>query len=355
MRPEPFMRIMLLVIFIGLTRAGEARAQTDTVQLRPGAGQTAGRTIRGTINSESTTEIRIQVGGKAESVKTDEVESVLYGGIPPAYLEAEIREKNGDLTAAIDGFRRASTTAGLRPIVAQQVKFRYAEALANAAGQEPARTPEAVTALQEYVRSYPNGRNVPAALEILLALVRSGDDPARIDSVIADMAKIPGAQGRANLLKADLLVERGLPDEAMKQLSIARTQISKGSELEKMAQSVQIKALVSKKSFSEAENLARDLIAAADPNDFESLAPAYNSLGDCLRAAGKPKDAMIAYLHTEILYDRAQAEHARALASITELWRVLEKPDRAEQALNKLASTYPRSPWLKKAQGSGKK
>ncbi|MFM7318220.1 MAG: tetratricopeptide repeat protein [bacterium] len=353
MRPEP-RKIIFLLGLLGLISAARAQAQTDTVQLRAAAGQTSGRTIRGTINSESPTEIRIQVAGKAESVKTDDVESVAYGGIPPAYLEAEIREKNGDYTAAIDGFRRASTTAGLRPVVAQQVKYRYAESLANAAGQDPARTAEAVTALQEFVRAFPNGRNVPAALEVLLTLVRSGDDPARIDSVIADMAKIPGAQGRANLLKADLLVDRGQPDEALKQLSTARTQIAKGSDLEKTAQSIQIKALVGKKSFTEAEKLARDLIAAADPNDFESLAPAYNSLGDCLRAAGKPKDAMIAYLHTEILYDRATAEHARALASITELWRVLEKPDRAEQALSKLASTYPRSPWLKKAQGSGK-
>lgn len=355
MRPEPFMRLLFLVIFIGLSRAGEARAQTDELRMRPTAGQTAGRIIRGTISSESPAEIRIQAGGKVESVKTDDVDSVNYGGIPPAYLEAEIREKNGEFPAAIDGFRRASTTAGLRPIVAQQVKYRYAEALANAAGQDPARTTEAITALQEFVRSFPNGRNVPAALEVLLNLVRSGDDPARIDSVIADMARIPGSQGRANLLKADLLVDRGQPDEALKLLDTARTQIAKGSPLEQTAQSIRIKSLVGKKSFADAEKLARDLIAATDPNDADSLAPAYNALGDCLRAAGKPKDAMIAYLHTDILYDRASGEHARALASITELWRVLEKPDRAEQALNKLASSYPRSPWLKKAQGSGKK
>ena len=59
-----------------------------------------------------------------------------------------------------------------------------------------------------------------------------------------------------------------------------------------------------------------------------------------------------AYLHTDILFDSVPSEHARALAAITQLWRTLEKPDRAEQTLNKLATTYPRSPWLKKAQGT---
>ncbi|MFM7129038.1 MAG: hypothetical protein ACKO0V_06745, partial [bacterium] len=93
MRPEP-RKIIFLLGLLGLISAARAQAQTDTVQLRADAGQTSGRTIRGTINSESPTEIRIQVAGKAESVKTDDVESVAYGGIPPAYLEAEIREKN---------------------------------------------------------------------------------------------------------------------------------------------------------------------------------------------------------------------------------------------------------------------
>ena len=353
MRPET-RKILTLSTLIVFFMSVKAVAQTDELRLRPSAGQTAGRIVRGTISSETPSEIRIQAGNKLESIKTDEVDTVSYGGMPPAYLEAEIREKNGDYAAAIDGFRRASTTTGLRPVVAQQVKYRYAEALANAAGQDSARTNEAITALQEFVRSFPTSRNAPAALEVLLNLVRSGDDPSKMDSVIADMSKIAGAQGRANLLKADLLVDRGQPDEALKLLDTARTQITKGSELEQSAQSIRIKAMVGKKSFTEAEKLARDLIAAADPNDYESLAPAYNALGDCLRAAGKPKDAMIAYLHTEILYDRASSEHARALAAITELWRVLEKPDRAEQSLSKLATTYPRSPWLKKAQGSGK-
>ncbi|RLT16005.1 MAG: tetratricopeptide repeat protein, partial [Planctomycetota bacterium] len=59
-------------------------------------------------------------------------------------------------------------------------------------------------------------------------------------------------------------------------------------------------------------------------------------------------------LHTEILYEKSANEHAKSLASITQLWRILDKPDRAEQTLNKLATTYPRSQWLKKAQPAAK-
>ena len=42
------------------------------------------------------------------------------------------------------------------------------------------------------------------------------------------------------------------------------------------------------------------------------MASAYNTLGDCLRAAGRPKDALIAYLHTDVLFAKDKEQHPRA-------------------------------------------
>lgn len=345
--------ISLLCLALGF--GTQAWAQTDEIQLKPAAGQTGGRIIRGTITAESPREIKIQVGGKSETIAVDDLADIDYAGTPPAFLEGEQREKAGDVAAALESYKRAAASAGLKPFVAQVVKFRYASALAEAGIADPQKLNDSIAALQDFVKTYPNARHTARALELLLNLVRTGSDPSRIDSVLADMAKIPGNQGRANVMKAELLAERGQADQAMQLLETAKSQIPKNSELERISKSVRVNVLVAKKDYVEAEKQARSLIDAAAPNDFAALAPAYNALGDCLRAAGKPKDAMIAYLHTEILYDRVANEHARALAAITQLWRVLEKPDRAEQSLNKLASTYPRSPWLKSAQGGAAK
>ena len=331
-----------------------AWAQTDEIQLKPAAGQASGRIIRGSITAESPKEIKIQVGGKSETIALDDLADIDYAGTPPAFLEAEQREKAGDVNAALESYKRAAAAAGLKPFVAQLVKFKYATALADAGTADAQKLNDSISALQDFVKAYPNGRHTARALEQLLNLVRTGSDPSKMDSVLADMAKIPGNQGRASVLKAELLAERGQADQALQLLETARSQIPKNSELERISKSVRVNVLVAKKDFVEAEKQARSLIDSAAPNDFTALAPAYNALGDCLRAAGKPKDAMIAYLHTEILYDRVANEHARALAAITQLWRVLEKPDRAEQTLNKLASSYPRSPWLKTAQGTAK-
>ena len=88
------------------------------------------------------------------------------------------------------------------------------------------------------------------------------------------------------------------------------------------------------------------MIDGADPEDAETLAPAYNTLGDCLRAAGNPRDALFAYLHTDILYPSQADEHARALAAIAQLWRVLNRGDRSSAVIERLKAEYPNSPYL---------
>ncbi len=330
----------------------DAHAQSDEIRFRPATGQTSGRVVRGTINAETPRDVRIQVGNKPETVPLEEISEISYAGTPPAFLEARVREKSGDYRGALENYEKAAATTGLKPFVAQLVKFSYAAALAATVSEDESQTDKAVKALQDFVKTYPNGRHTSSAYESLLNLVRGGGDAAKIDSVIDELAKVPGEQARAKVLKADTLVDQGKADEALRSIDAVSDQIPANSSLARLAESVRIKSLVGAKKLDDAESKARQLIESADPGDSEALAHAYNALGDCLRASGKPKDALIAYLHTDILFDSVPNEHARALAAITQLWRTLEKPDRAEQTLNKLATVYPRSPWLKKAQGT---
>lgn len=343
---------LILILAFASSSVSIAHAQTDEIRFRPTTGQTSGRVVRGTISAETPREVRIQVGNKPENVPLEDIAEINYAGTPPAFLEARVREKAGDYRGSLENYEKAAAATGLKPFVSQLVKFSYATALAASVGEDESQTDKAVKALQDFVKAYPNGRHTASAYESLLNLVRSGGDDARIDAVIDELAKVPGEQARAKVLKADTLVDQGKAEEALRSIDSVGSQIPANSSLARLAESVRIKSLVGTKKLDEAESRARQLIEAADPADSEALAHAYNALGDCLRASGKPKDALIAYLHTDILFDSVPNEHARALAAITQLWRTLEKPDRAEQTLSKLATAYPRSPWLKNAQGT---
>ena len=100
------------------------------------------------------------------------------------------------------------------------------------------------------------------------------------------------------------------------------------------------------KKFKEAEALVRQVIAAAPAEDVPAQAAAYNALGDCLRAANRPKEALLAYLHTDLIYNKDKQEHPRALYQIEKLFRLLKQDGRADEYAQRLRQEYPRSQWL---------
>jgi tetratricopeptide (TPR) repeat protein len=89
------------------------------------------------------------------------------------------------------------------------------------------------------------------------------------------------------------------------------------------------------------------LIDATPAEDVELLARAYNALGACHRAASRPKDAILAYLHVDLLFSQQAESRAESLHYIVQLWTELGKPDRAEEAKAKLQTQYEGSAWAR--------
>ena len=107
------------------------------------------------------------------------------------------------------------------------------------------------------------------------------------------------------------------------------------------------RCLAATKKTDEAIQIARQIVAKADADNEDLLAEAYNTLGSALRSAGRPKEAMLAYVHVDVLYHGAAEMHAEALANLVELFGELHKPDHAARCLQKLKQRYPNSPWCK--------
>ena len=94
----------------------------------------------------------------------------------------------------------------------------------------------------------------------------------------------------------------------------------------------------------EAIKLAQKIIDKLDADETDLLAEAYNTLGTALRKAGRTKDALLAFLHVDVLYGEAPDTHAEALANLVELFTELHKPDHAAPAC-KAQDAVPRQPW----------
>ena len=92
-----------------------------------------------------------------------------------------------------------------------------------------------------------------------------------------------------------------------------------------------------------------DIISKASESESTTLAHAWNLRGDCFRAKSMPKDALMAYLHVDVLYPSEPAAHAEALFHLVTLWAPAGHQDRSDEAMTKLSLKYPNSTWTKQA------
>lgn len=333
--------LLALVLMGGL-------AVGDEVVLVPGSSvkQAIPGRVRGQVQSESPSEVVVRLGATETLVPTDQIISIRYDGQPATLQLAETRETAGQLAEAADLYKKAAGEAAEKPLVMQMALYREAAVLADLALVEPDRVKDAKDRLVKFARTYPTSRHIIPAREDLARIQLSSGDFTGAEATIAELAKLPKAGDRAAVLHARVLAKQGRHDEAVSELDRLILTFPDKSTAQREARLAKGESLVGLKKFKEAEALVRQVIAAAPPEDVPAQAAAYNALGDYLRAANRPKEALLAYLHTDLLYNKDKQEHPRALFQIEKLFRVLKQDGRADEYAQRLRQEYPRSQWL---------
>jgi tetratricopeptide (TPR) repeat protein len=321
--------------------------RADDVSLVPGTTvkQAIGGRVRGTVQSESPTEVVVTLGTNTVTVPTDQIVSIRYDGQSANFQLGETREAAGQLAEAAELFKKAATESAARPFPHQAALFREAKVLSDLAAVEPDRVKEANDKLNQYIRSYPAGRHIAAAREALARLQLNRGDFAGAEATITALARMPRAGERAAVLRTRVLAKQGKHDQAIAELDRLIASSPKGSARQRAAMLAKAESLAAIRKYKESESLVRQVIQENPPEDADSQAPAYNTLGDCLRAANRPKDALIAYLHTDLLYSKDKEEHPRALQGISAVFRQLKQDARADEYAQRLRQEYPRSAW----------
>jgi tetratricopeptide (TPR) repeat protein len=107
-------------------------------------------------------------------------------------------------------------------------------------------------------------------------------------------------------------------------------------------------ALVGQNQHDEAAKVLEEVIAQTPVNDTRTLAEAYVRKGDTLLAGGKLKEAVLAYLHVDVLFPAEQALHAEALYHLAELGSALGEAQLTADAAAQLESKYANTEWAKR-------
>ena len=323
-------------------------AFADDVVLIPGSTvkqAIAGR-VRGMVESESPSGVVVRLGAGTTSVPIDQIASIRYDGQTATLQLAETRLTAGQLAEAADLFNKAAGESTDKPFVLQKALYGEAATLAELGLVEPARQKDARDKLSRFVQSYPNSRHIIPARAALIRIQLASGDFKGAEVTLAGLARLPQAKDRAAVLRAKILAKQGRHEEAIADLDRLLGALPDRSAAQREAKLIKAESLVGVKKFKEAETLLQQVIQAAPPEDVATQSAAYNTLGDCLRAANRPKDALLAYLHTDLLYSKDRQEHPRALDQIEKLFRVLKQDGRADDYAQRLRQEYPRSRWI---------
>jgi tetratricopeptide (TPR) repeat protein len=311
----------------------------------------AGGLVRGTVVSESSTKVEVKLGNTVTTVPTNEIVSIEYDGDPPSLEQAKTKEATNSFIEAADLYKKAAAEASSKPFIAEDAAFGQVRVTTELAINDPAKVGEAITLLENFSRTYKNGRHIGPALESLAKLQIAKENFSGVEQTLAQLSKLPGGEDRASIFRIKILTRKGNLDQAVTELDKVIATAPEGSRKKRDAQLSKAESLVGLRKFADAESILKTVIKGSAAEDAMTQAAAHNAMGDCLKAAGRPKEALYAYLHTDLLFSKEKDEHARALAQLAQLWRdpQLNRPDRADEALERLKQEYPRSPYLSAA------
>jgi tetratricopeptide (TPR) repeat protein len=340
--------------------------------------KTDGRQASGDVVEMSKLEVTVAVGGSRTQVPVNEIDSIRYSGEPSLLNPARIAVKAGQYEQAVEALEKIDLTTVQRAEIRQDIQFYTALAKARIAlaADDDDQIPEAGRLMLTFVRDGSNNYHYLEACEVVGDLLVAIGEYAKAQEYYSQLEQAPWpdykmraavavgqavlAEGRA--LSADAksgLVEEKL-DTALKSFEDALAIQAQGPsanrqrlaatlgkarcQAEKAGMLPDGKKDEKAKLVDEAVKLVEDVIVNANPEENQLLAQAYNTLGLAHLKAGRTKDALLAFLHVDILYFTSPSEHIEALENLVPLWKQVQQPRRAEEAAKILGERYKRSP-----------
>jgi tetratricopeptide (TPR) repeat protein len=309
---------------------------------------------RANIVSMTAVEVKAEMAGIEQSFPVNEIKQIRFADEPQPLANARNAVEQRNYNTALSELEKINAADLKRDFERHEVAYLRAYCLARMAMTEGGNKSDAEKALLDFVRATNrNNYHFFDAAELLgdLAVAAGKFDEA---------ARYYGEQGlggapwpehklRANLALGRALASSGKPDEALASFeAVIASELStpQANVIKQYALIGKASALAEKGNPDEGITILKDIIAKGDPSDSRLFARANNALGNCYLKANRSKDALLAFLQTDILFFSDAESHAEALYRLSKLWDSLNKPDRASEARNTLRQRYAGSYWV---------
>ena len=310
-----------------------------------------GAIVRGKIETISRTAILIrQSGDETTTISPDDIREIRFDREPVPLQIARSNERSGSYRAAVEQLQKVlSEYTGRDQRVSTEIAFLIARCQTRLALVDPKATPTALTSLQTFLQRNSNGYRTLEAM-LLQAQLLAGTDRSQAIQLLEQLRRsgVDGFVTQAGVVLGRALLGDDKPDQAREVFDdVIRDSQGKTTALAAHYDSRigRAECLLMQDQLQEALKDLKDVIDEIPDDQHTALARAWLQTGHCHRRGDQPRAALLAYLHVDLLYSGAAAEHAEALYQLSPLWEAAGHPERASDTQSRLKDLYPHSKW----------
>ncbi len=343
-------RAMLIAAGLWMLSAGTARP-IDSIYV-PGKDKEKEKVYTGKIMSMSATVINFQPQRTGPSeIQANEITRIVFENSPGALTNAQKAILDGRYEDAIEALKK-EVPEDHRKEVAEEIVYCRAYCAAELALSGAADPNDAEKQMSAFIANSPNSFHILKACELLGDIDVTLGKVAEAQKCYAKLSLAPWpdykiraqvALGRAYLAQdkaadADKAFDEALNIDASGDLAeIQRTAARIGKA----------RCMVLTGKADAAIRSLTEIIDRPEERTPEINAMAYNALGTALRKAGKPKEAIFAFLRVHLLYFTQPDLDAEAVANLKKLFAETHRSDHEREMQDILDHNYKNSRWAK--------
>jgi len=321
--------------------------------------RSTGKAIGGEITASTKDEITVKpTNGNPVAIPASDVAKVEWEGEPGAMRLGRVDEEGGRYDRALQNYAKAKSEAK-SPSARFQVDLEYFPLRVRARQElaNPSDPAAARAALEAFRKKNSDSHHYYECTNLIGQLFLAEQDLASAQAAFDELAGAAASDLKllAQLQTARLKLAANDAGAARELFAAVAGAAPSGLQEEAYVHQGRLglaDCLKREQKYEEAIRTLNEILAAARPEDSRTQAEAYLQQGDCLQASGRPKEALLAYLHVDLLFSTEKAQHAEALYHLSRLWDELQKPERGADCAQRLLSEYPNSPWSVKLRGT---
>jgi tetratricopeptide (TPR) repeat protein len=293
------------------------------------------------------------MAGVPRKFPTNEIARITYGDEPNELTNARNSVVAKNYNAALEELKKIAPADLVRVHMKQDHDFYKALCEIKLAMTEGGDKAKADVSMKTFVAGAPNSYHYYEAAELVGDLALSMgkyEDAVRAYGAMAK-AQTEDIQMRANNSAARALVANKNYADALTRFQAvldAGLSTPEAAQQKVFATIGKAQCLGETGKPDEGIKMLEEIIQKNDPADAKLFGRTYNALGACQMKAGRAKDAIQAYLHTDVLFYTDGEAHAESLYWLTKLWTDLNKADRATACRTTLRDRYAGSLWNSK-------